>query len=426
MDFRTCIHKQQQQGFLKLIKQEVDPNLQVSHKISAVEPNPVLFENIKGMQLAANLFCKRKNYSRYLNLPMNDFLHNLSHKLTHAKISLKVDNAIYGDIEWEEIDLTKLPILTHYQGDGGRYITSGVWIVNDPLLGCNLSFHRMMVLNANQGSVRVVENRGMHRTLINSGGEAEVAICIGVSPAILLAAACSPPENADEMELAARLDQISLVKCKTVSLYVPEDCEIVLEGHFINKLANEGPFLDITGTWDKIRQQPVVEITRIAHRRNPIYHALVPAKAEHRILMGMPKELDIYNEVNKVCRCLDVRVTDGGCAWLHAVVKIDKQQAQDGKLALEAAFNAHKSLKHCIVVDDDIDIRNLAYVEWAIATRFQADKDLIILKDQPSSSLDPSATHIKGKKSRGSKMGLDATIKEMGEAKKLFQRTTKP
>ena len=243
-----------------------------------------------------------------------------------------------------------------------------------------------------------------------------------VSPTLLLAAACSPSENVNEMELAARLDHISLVKCKTVNLHVPEDCEIVLEGRFINKLATEGPFVDITSTWDKIRKQPVVEITRIAYRSNPIYHALVPGRAEHRILMGMPKELDIYNEVSKICQCLDVHITDGGCAWLHAVIQIKKQRAQDGRSAIEAAFHAHKSLKHCVVVDDDIDIQDPVQVEWAIATRFQADKDLFIFTDQPSSSLDPSAVHIKGQKSRGSKMGIDATIKKSGEEKKLFYK----
>ena len=138
--------------------------------------------------------------------------------------------------------------------------------------------------------------------------------------------------------------------------------------------------------------------------------------------MGMPKEIDIYNEVNRVCRCLDVSVSEGGCAWLHAIVKIQKQHAADGPTTIEAAFRAHKSLKHCIVVDEDIDIHDSNQVEWAIATRFQADNDLLLKTDQPSSSLDPSATHIEGQKSRGSKMGLDATIKKSGQEKNLFTR----
>ena len=114
--------------------------------------------------------------------------------------------------------------------------------------------------------------------------------------------------------------------------------------------------------------------------------------------------------VNQVAQCLNVHVTPGGASWLHAVVQIRKKRADDGRQAIDAAFRGHGSLKHVVVVDEDIDIFDHNDVEWAIATRFQADRDLVVLRDQPSSSLDPSATHVPGQKSRSAKMGLDATI----------------
>jgi 2,5-furandicarboxylate decarboxylase 1 len=422
MDFRSCINRARQREYFLQIDQPLNANLDAANKIIEHEPHPVLLKNINDIQVAANIFSQRENYADCLNIPEDDFLRSLSDILNNETAAIQKNDSVYGEVEWDGVNLTKLPILTHYVGDGGPYITSAVWIVKDPVLRRNLSYHRFMVLNKTQGSVRVVENRGMYQAIKNSGGEAEVAICIGVSPAVLLAAACSPPANVDEIELAARLDKVELVKCKTVDLDVPIDCEIVLEGRFIKQFASEGPFVDITGTWDKVRQQPIVEITRIAHRKNPIYHALIPGKSEHQMLMGMPKELDIYNAVNEVCKCLDVHMTKGGNAWLHTVVKINKQKADDGKLAIEAAFDAHKSLKHCIIVDEDINIHNPVEVEWAIATRFQADKDLFIRTDQPSSSLDPSATHIKGQKSKGSKVGFDATIKKNGDLKEFFYR----
>jgi len=126
--------------------------------------------------------------------------------------------------------------------------------------------------------------------------------------------------------------------------------------------------------------------------------------------MGMPKEPTIYNEVNKVCQCKDVYITPGGCSWLHAVVQIKKQSADDGKKAIAAAFEGHKSLKHCVVVDEDINIYDPQEVEWAIATRFQADKNAVILSNQPGSSLDPSGDLTEGKKATTAKAGLDATI----------------
>jgi UbiD family decarboxylase len=172
---------------------------------------------------------------------------------------------------------------------------------------------------------------------------------------------------------------------------------------------------------DITRQQPIIAIDLITHRRNPIYHALLPGGLEHKILMGMPKEPTIFAEVNKVARCTGVNITPGGASWLHAVVQIDKQGEEDGRLAIEAAYKGHGSLKHVWVVDTDIDIFDPAQVEWAFATRFQADKDLILMPEQPGSSLDPSGTHVPGQKSRTAKAGFDCTI-PWGADKSKFQK----
>ena len=161
---------------------------------------------------------------------------------------------------------------------------------------------------------------------------------------------------------------------------------------------------------DFVRQQPVIEIGCITHRQDAIYQALLPGKREHKLLMGMPKEPSILAAVGQVCECRDVAITPGGASWLHAVVSIVKRGPEDGRRAIQAAFKGHGSLKHVVVVDDDVDIHDLAEVEWAIATRFQADRDLVVLADQPGSSLDPSALHLPGQKTRTAKMGLDATI----------------
>jgi 2,5-furandicarboxylate decarboxylase 1 len=225
------------------------------------------------------------------------------------------------------------------------------------------------------------------------------------------------------MELAARFGPVELAHCKTVDLEVPAACELVIEGRFTGETGVEGPFVDVTGTIDFVRTQPVFEITRVSGRKDAIHYTIVPASRDHLTLMGIPKELDMYREIGKVCDCRDVAITPGGCCWLHCVVRIAKRGPEDGRRALEAAFRAHRSLKHCIVVDEDIDIQNPTEVEWAVATRFQADRNLLVLSDQPSSSLDPSAHHEPGKKSRGAKLGLDATI-PWGAERSLFKRVT--
>ena len=143
---------------------------------------------------------------------------------------------------------------------------------------------------------------------------------------------------------------------------------------------------------------------------NPIYQGLLPAYNEHRLLMGMPKEPTIYNAVNKVAKCRNVLITPGGCCWLHAIVQIKKENKDDGIKAAEAAFEGHGSMKHCVVVDDDINIYDLGEVEWAIATRCQVDKNAKIWRG-PGSSLDATAEKIEGSdRLMTCKVALDATI----------------
>jgi UbiD family decarboxylase len=267
-----------------------------------------------------------------------------------------------------------------------------------------------MLLDKTRLVARIVENRGTDAALKKAGGELEIAICLGNSNAVLLAAATSLPMGVDEFTLANALEKTDLVKCRTVDLQVPSDCEIVLEGKITKEKHSEGPFLDLTTTYDKIREQPIIEINCVTHRKDAIYQTLIPGMREHRLLMGMPKEPTIFNEVSKVCKCKNVSVTPGGGNWLHAVVQISKQNTDDGRKAIEAAFKGHGSMKHCIIVDDDIDIYNLDAIEWAIATRIQGDKDIVIMPNQPGSSLDPSADLTEGKKATTCKVGVDATI----------------
>ena len=257
---------------------------------------------------------------------------------------------------------------------------------------------------------RLVERRGTETAWRNSGPAGlPVAICIGLPPHVLLAASMAPPPGVDEMSIAQALAPTPMVLCAN-GIRVPAEAEVVLEGRITHELVPEGPFVDLTGTYDFTRRQPVIEIDRVTHRRDAVYQALLPGKLEHRLLMGMPREPTIYAEVNKVARCLNVNVTPGGASWLHAVVQIAKRSPDDGAKAIEAAFRGHGSLKHVWVVDEDIDIFDPNDVEWAVATRFQADRGLVVLTEQPSSSLDPSAHHVPGQKSRTAKMGLDATV----------------
>lgn len=169
--------------------------------------------------------------------------------------------------------------------------------------------------------------------------------------------------------------------------------------------------------------QPIIEVVNIMHRKDYIYQALLPGGPEHRLLMGLPREAAIYEAVSKaVPKVKAVNLSVGGCGWLHSVISIEKQTEGDGKTALLAAFAAHPSLKHAIVVDSDIDVFNPVEVEWALALRFQASEDLIIIPNARGSTLDPSADQEQG---LTSKMGIDAT-RPLNVPKENFEKARVP
>ena len=330
--------------------------------------------------------------------------------LRHPKLPAVVSKAPCQEVVVKTPDLDDLPLLFHLPGDGGYYATATVATVKDPQTGRNASYHRLMKRGKDRFTARLIKGRQTRTTYDKNTGDTEFAVCIGSSVSVMVAASLSPPSGVDEFSIANALDPMTMVKCVTKDLEVPAESEFVIEGRLTKEVGSEGPFLDLTETRDFERKEPVFVVDCITHRKDPMYQALIPGRLEHKNLMGMPKEPTIYDEVSKVATCKNVLITLGGGSWLHGIVQIEKRSPDDGKKAIEAAFIGHKSMKHVVVVDSDVDIYSPTAVEWAIATRFQGDKDLIVKSDQPGSSLDPSAKHEEGKKTLTAKVGVDATI----------------
>ncbi len=413
MSFRDFIQRADESGDLIRIDRSVRTTYELANVAHALDGKLVLFNQIDGhpgWQVCAGACSDRRYFSLDLGIPVSELLPALAHALKNPEQPPIVERGPCQEVVLEDFDLGDLPILLHLPQDAGHYIASNVVIIKDPDLGRNMCYHRLLRLDEKHFAARIVEKRGTATALSKTTGDFPIAICIGVSLATHLAASMSPPPGVDELSVAHALSPTPLVKCITSDLEVPADTEIVLEGRITRRTVSEGPFMDLTETMDIIRQQPVIEIDLITHRRDPIYHALLPGGLEHKLLMGMPREPTIFAAVNKVVACTGAVITPGGTSWLHAIVQINKRGPDDGQKAIEAAFRGHSSLKHVWVVDTDIDIHDPAEVEWAMATRFQANRDLVIMPDQPGSSLDPSGTHEPGQKSRTAKMGLDCTI----------------
>ncbi len=412
------------------IKEPVSTEFEIAKILYKNQDKTVFFENVTGFdfRVIGNVCHSRDSLCNAIGTSKPGYIGHVLNAIENP-----VAPAIAGDEygKRKEIkSLFDLPILRHFEKDGGRYVTAGIVIGKDREFGRNVSFHRMMVLDDNRMAIRLCKRHlhKYHERAGRSGKPLEIAISIGLHPAVLYAAAYSLPRGRDEFSLASSLTErltgepLELVKCKTVDLEVPEHSEIIIEGTILPEaLVDEGPFVDITGTYDVVRKQPVIEVSKIYHKIDPIYHALLPSGTEHKIFMGMPQEPRIFNSVRKEVTVKNVCLTKGGCNWLHGAVSIRKEREGDGKKAIRAAIDGHPSMKHVIIVDDDIDIFDPAAVEFALATRFQAGKDTLTFENEKGSSLDPSA----GEGSLTTKVGLDAT-KPLGRRGADFEQAKFP
>jgi UbiD family decarboxylase len=419
MSFRGFLHGLQEAGLLEEVDRPVSPVLEAA--ALSVGAGPILYNNVDGKKCCINVLGTRELLARALSTSKEDMTRYL------AKIDMgggwirEVDSSSFMEVVVEP-DLTSLPILTHFKGDGGPYITSGI-VVSSFGEKTNASVHRMMVLGKDKLVARVVSGRHTHNLIqeaVAEGGRLSVGIVIGVDPVVLIAASTRVPPGM-EFQYASALskDPVELVALDN-GVCVPH-AEIVLEGYIDGERAKEGPFVDITATRDFPRMEPVIHLTKMMTREVPIYHALLPSGGEHKMLMGVPYEPLIFRAASSVADVRNVLLTEGGCSYLHAVVQIKKRGESDPINVIDAAFKAHKSLKHVIVVDEDIDIYNLQDLEYAVSTRVRGDEDIVIHPNVRGSTLDPRSVD-----GITTKVGIDATMTLGEEVKFLRIRTEMP
>jgi len=402
-----------EKGMLIRISKPVDPKYEVSTLMKMLDGRVLLFDHVKdaSMPVIANVCSTRDLVATGLGIRREELIAKLTDAIDHPKKPKVVDAQGYENIG---PDLGKLPILTHYPKDGGPYISSGVVVSNDKQYGINYSYHRAQILGKDEFVLRILQR---HLDAYIQRGLKEFAFCISSPVQVLVSAAISVDIGISEADIANALEETPLLRLD--GQQVPPS-DIVIIGELTGELHDEGPFLDLTETFDIIRKQRVARVKKIYVQKGAMYHALLPGGLEHKVLMGMPREPTIYREVAKVCEVKDVLITPGGCSWLHGTVSIHKKNPDDGRKAIEAAFNGHKSMKHVFVVDDDINIHDPNEIEWAMATRFQADKNMVV-KREKGSSLDPSSDMDT---QMTCKVGFDLTIPEGG--KKEFRRPTLP
>jgi len=399
-----------------LDSEEVSVEFEMRDRSESSGGGPIVFDNVveaPGHSAALNVLV-RDRLCEVFDISPGELIDTLAWGMANPSEPMIVDTSDAEVLENRQdvVDLGALPIPWHYREDRGRYQSASVIIAEYNGIR-NMSYHRQLLRDASHTVARIVPRhlRTMYETARANGDEISIAIVNGADATVLLAAAMSFNEDLDELTVAAALHErlhgqpLRLVRLGN-GVSVPADAEYAMEARITLDVDEEGPYVDITGTVDGVREEPVIEYDAVFHRNNPIFHALISAGVEHRTLMGLPRAPTIKAAVSEVVPCTDVFLTDGGCGWLSSVVQIVPQNEGDGVRAIHAALDGHRSMKQVVVVDEDIDIADSARVEWALMTRWQPDTDTVILSDQKGSSLDPSRSHD----GTTSKIGMDATL----------------
>ncbi len=443
-DLREFIERLEEENELARIKHEVSPILEmteIADRVVKAGGKALLFENPKGYDIPVlmNAFGTERRMKMALEVErfeeigerlldilrfkpesLFDGLKGLSKvKELASFIPKKVKKGTCKEVVMDKPNLLKFPILKCWPKDGGRFITLPIVITKDPeTQELNVGMYRMQVFDEKTTGMhwQIHKHGALHYKKLKEMGKdkLEVAVAIGVDPAILYSATAPLPENFNEFTFAGfiRRERVKLVECETVDLLVPANAEIVLEGYVkIDELKPEGPFGDHTGYYTPIEPYPVFHVECITHREDPIYHATVVGKppmedawlgkATERIFLPIIKFM--HPEI------VDINLPIEGCFHNLAIVSIKKRYPGHAKKVMFALWSTGmlSLTKVVIVVDDDVNVHDMREVIWAVTTRFDPAKDVVVIPDCPIDSLD----HATYRPNLGGKLGIDATKK---------------
>ncbi|GMQ90872.1 MAG: 4-hydroxy-3-polyprenylbenzoate decarboxylase [Gammaproteobacteria bacterium] len=461
---REFISALEQQGELKRIRQEVDPNLEmteISQRVLKSQGPALLFENPKGhgFPVLTNLFGTTRRvalgmgqtslgglrevgevlaFLKQPSLPtsIRDTLDKASSfkKLLDVKpkelTSAPCQETI---IEGSNIDLSRLPVQTQWPGDAGPLITFGLVITRGPNKERqNIGIYRQQIIGRNKVIMRWLPHRGGAQDFrewqqAHPGKPFPLTVVIGADPATILAAVSPIPDTMSEFQFAGLLRgaRTEVVKCLGNNLHVPASAEFVLEGCIKpGEEADEGPFGDHTGYYNSVGRFPVFTIERISHRQQPIYHSTYMGRSpydEPSVLAVALNEVFIPLLQKQFPEIVDFYLPPEACSYRIAVVSIKKAYLGHARRIMFGVWSYLRQFtytKFVIVTDDDINVRDWKEVIWAMATRMDPARDTVLVENTPIDYLDFASPQS----GLGSKMGLDATNKWPGETDREWGR----
>lgn len=415
IDIRGYFDFLEERGFLDRYKDEITLEAIPKHlKLQEKKGNAIIYENIKDYEypLFSNVFGKRDFLAAYFGCSIEEVVDVFKDRMEQRISPVYVDDAPVQEVVLKkgEFDIRDFPFLTHSQRDVGRYITAGVIIAKDPETGIrNLSFNRLQLKGADKTGLRMSPTQDLetyYRKAVRLNQPLEVAVVIGSHPMCLLSAACGPPRDVDELDIAGALRQkpIEIVKCKSIDVEVPAFAEVVLEGKlFPSELEEEGPFGDFQGYYIEEMKNHVFHIECVTMRKNPMIQVIAAGSTDDVTLLGSSREAQIKKQLES----MNIEVTGINimlCGnYLTCVIAIRKQIDYIAKNALMAAFGSFSFLKTCIIVDHDVDVFDLSDIFWALSTRLNADTGLLVVPHTAGFGRDKHGIHT-------TKLGIDATV----------------
>jgi UbiD family decarboxylase len=430
MDLREFLKVLEEEHELQKIKVEVDPKHELGAicKIHNERPNSpaLLFENVKGhtIPVVGQLLASDRRVALALGLSQENVFNETVQRASSPIAPKLVSKGASQEVVFDgaDVDLTKLPLCTNNPRDGGPYITAGHVIIKDPEYGMNLSIYRMMLVSKNEVTLRFTPGHDGYDFMKNAEKRGqkkfEVAVCIGVPPAVYVASQFEPRIGVYELDIAGGLvgEPVEVVNCRTIDLEVPALAEIVLEGELTipAKTGDEGPFGEFCGyTTAQVPNERIMTVKAVTHRKNPVYHNIWLGKPphEHLYVDALTYAVAAYQELKQAYPALKKAYAPPWGVSIVLLLQLEKRLMRPGivdNILAASLYTRSGKWKHVFVLDEDVVLEDPNEVLWALTTRFQPATDMFIIPRGITSSLEPSAT-VDG---LTSKLMLDLTIKK--------------
>lgn len=418
-DLRGWLSLLEAQGDVRRLKAPISGNQEVAAVLARCDgDSAVVFEDVVGaaFPLIGNTVALRRHFAQAICCADQDVVRRLAEAIeSPAPLrEIPLADAPVATVEEDGPDLlSDLPLPVQHEFDGGRYVTSALLCVRDPRTGLtNLSINRLQVTGPRE--LRALLLPGRLRQVFDAhearGEDLPVAVVIGVDPLLTLASQSPAESGIDDLGVASALHTrpLEVVRLPGHPTPVPARAEVVLLGSLrAGRRAEEGPFGEYPRTYGPGGPAPVLELSRRFRREQPILQTILSGGREHFWVGGLPREARLMTALVRAgVPIAAVRLTEAGSCRMHAVISVRKAQPGTAFHAAMAVFATLAPLKHVVVVDDDVDIFDDEQVGWAVATRFQADTDLMVVPRARGGGLDPSA----GPGGVTAKLAIDATV----------------